>query len=381
MNIVVGVDSFKGSLSSLEAGNAIKKGIQKCINANVAVYPLSDGGEGFVESYVYKKHGIIRTISVKDAMLHDIQCSYQILQETRTAVMEMASMCGISCINKNQNDVLHATTYGLGQMIMDAMDMGCRDFIIGLGGSGTNDGGSGALMALGYEFSDAAGNTIPFGSMGLSKLQAVSDQNADKRLPFCRFRIACDVKNPLIGNTGCSVVFGPQKGADKKTTIYMDSLLKKYAEKIKEYYPNSNPMMEGSGAAGGLGFSFVSFLNAKLVSGIETVLENNDLEKAIKNSDIIITGEGCLDEQTIMGKAPAGIAKLAKKYNKPVVAFAGTLTDTAEVCNSHGIDAFFCILKSPCTKEAAMDNRYAYHNLMATAEQVFRLYHISAQKN
>lgn len=376
MNIVVGVDSFKGSLSSLEAGEAIKMGILKNYDANVSVYPLSDGGEGFVQSYMFQKKGIIRSIVVKDAMLKDIICSYQILTETKTAVMEMACMCGIAHINKHQHDVLHATTYGLGQMIVDALNMGCRDFVIGIGGSGTNDGGSGVLMALGYDFYDAIGNPIPYGVLGLSKLHSISDLNADKRLAHCKFCIACDVQNPLLGADGCSAVFGLQKGADFEMIEKMDTWLKHYADIVKINSPHSNPMVKGSGAAGGLGFSFLCFLNTKLTSGIELILEHQNMAEMIQTSDIVVTGEGCLDEQTVMGKAPSGIAKLGKRYNKPVIAFAGTVSDNAAVCNSHGIGAYFSIQKAPCTLEKAMEKNYAYESLMETAQQVFRLYGI-----
>ena len=374
MNIVVCVDSFKGSLSSMEAGNAIKEGIKKSVDANVDVYPLSDGGEGFVESYMYHKEGVYRNIIVKDAMMKDIKCKYAIIPNTHTAVMEMASMCGIQRINKLKKDVLYATTYGLGQMIIDALDEGCKNFIIGIGGSGTNDAGSGAMMALGYELYDDKNQQIPLGAYGLSKIHHIEDRHVDSRLKNCTFYIACDVKNPLTGINGCSAIFGPQKGADTEMVQQMDTWLKHYADVVSKYDAHSDSMMQGSGAAGGLGFSFVSFLNATLVSGIDVILEHQQMEKAIKQSDLVITGEGCLDVQTVMGKAPAGIARLAKKYQKPVIAFAGSLSEDADLCNLNGIDAYFCIQRHPCSLKEAMDVTNTYQNLSETSQQVFRLY-------
>lgn len=372
MKVVVSVDSFKGSLTSVEAGDAIRKGIMNCMEAEVRVFPLSDGGEGFVESYMSNQQGLKQLVEVQDAMKHSITTSYFILEDSCTAVMEMASTCGIDRIHKEEHDILYSSTFGIGQLILDALGKGCRNFVIGIGGSGTNDGGSGMLMALGYQLLDKQGESIPLGAIGLSKLDYISFDGVDKRLEDCAFHIACDVKNPLIGNHGCSEVFGPQKGATKEMIKDMDEGLAHFAQVVNKYHP-SDCHQQGSGAAGGLGFAFVSFLNAQLESGIAMIVHMQKMEEAVRQCDIVVTGEGCLDAQTIMGKAPIGIAKLAKKYEKPVIAFAGKLSSDVEVSNSHGIDAYFSIQRKPCTLEEAMDKHNAYENLKHTTQQVFRV--------
>lgn len=373
MKVVVSVDSFKGSLSSMQAGNAIKEGIEKCSNAEVVIYPLSDGGEGFVESYMSYREGVKRFVEVKDAMNRDISTSYMLQENPQMAIMEMASMCGIDRIDKAKKEVLYATTYGLGQMILDALDQGCRSFVIGIGGSGSNDGGSGMLQALGYELLDAQGKDIPLGAIGLSQLHHIQIEKADARLKECEFKIACDVKNPLVGINGCSAIFGPQKGADKDMVIEMDTWMKSYGYIVSQTIVGGDPHTQGSGAAGGLGFAFLSFLKADLISGIQLIMEKQHIRDSIENSDYVVTGEGCLDAQSVMGKAPTGIAKLAKLFHKPVIAFAGNVSSDADLCNTQGIDAFFCIQSGPCTLEDAMCTDNAYHNLSKTAEQVFRL--------
>lgn len=378
MNVVVSVDSFKGSITSLEAGNAVCEGIHACVDASVTVYPLSDGGEGFVESYrshqSYEEH----FVEVFDAMGFVVSASYSMIEESHTAVMEVASICGIDRICKQQGDILYATTFGLGQMILDACDRGCKNFIIGLGGSGTNDGGCGMLMALGYKFLDKAGMDIALGAIGLSKLDHIQADCVDERLNDAHFTIACDVTNPLTGPNGCSAVFGPQKGADKALVRNMDAWMKKYADIVKKYHP-SDDKKGGSGAAGGLGFAFQAFLHASLTPGIKIILDAQTIEQAIAHCDLVVTGEGCIDAQTMMGKAPSGIAQLAKKYNKPVIAFAGKVAKEATVCNEQGIDAYFSIQVEPCSLVDALDKTRAYENLKNTTEQVFRLINISSK--
>lgn len=379
MNVVVAIDSFKGSLTSLEAGHAVKDGIRNCMDAQVQVFPLSDGGEGFVESYMHNRKGIKRSIVVHDAMMRCMECSYVIMKDGVTAVMEMACMCGITRIDRKSDDVLYASTYGLGEMIVDAMNQGCRHFVIGIGGSGTNDGGSGVLRALGYELLDEDNNTIPEGAYGLSKLVFIHDEKADKRLPLCTFTIACDVENPLLGINGCSTIFAPQKGADVHMVHEMEQWMTSYADIASHYVCPCDPMVKGAGAAGGLGFAFLNILHAQLVSGITLISENDHLRRWIADCDIVITGEGCLDVQTVMGKAPSGVARLAKAFHKPVIAFAGKLSKDSDLCNAHGIDAFFCIQSGPCTLDEAMNTACARRNLQNTAEQAFRLLRMRLQ--
>lgn len=372
MKVVVSVDSFKGSLTSLEAGNAIRIGILNCMDVDVCVLPLSDGGEGFMEGYMSHQKGVEHRVNVKDAMGKDVEASYFIVEESQTAIIEMARMCGIDRIQKEHQDILHASTFGLGQIILHALNEGCKSFVIGIGGSGTNDGGSGMLMALGYQLLDKKGQAIQPGAIGLSTFDHMSFDMVDKRLNDSSFVIACDVKNPLVGINGCSEVFGPQKGANEAMVKDMDEWMCHYAQVINKYY-SCDYNQQGSGAAGGLGFAFLSLLGAHLQSGIDLILNSQNIEEIIQDSDIVITGEGCLDAQTVMGKAPSGIAKLAKKYNKPVIAFAGKLSSDADLCNSHGIDAFFSIQSKPSSLEEAMDKSNALENLKSVAQQVFRL--------
>jgi glycerate kinase len=229
------------------------------------------------------------------------------------------------------------------------------------------------LSALGYKFLDKSGNEIPLGAKGLEVLEQIDTASVNPLLKECTFRIACDVTNPLCGENGCSAVFGPQKGADSKMVMDMDLWLGRYAEIAKTVSDTADAEYEGAGAAGGLGFAFLSFTNAKLEKGIKIILEQINLEEKIIDADLVITGEGRLDGQTIMGKAPIGVARLAKKYGKKVIAFAGCVTDEAEICNQNGIDAFFPIVQAPTTLADAMNKENAYRNLMATAEQTFRL--------
>ena len=274
--------------------------------------------------------------------------------------------------NEKRNP-LYTTTYGVGELIKDAIERGCRRFIIGIGGSATNDGGAGMLSALGFELTDKNGKPICSGTKGLENLNSVSANNVIPELSECTFRIACDVTNPLCGKNGCSAVFAPQKGADAEIIPIMDKWLWKYANIAKALSDKADPDLAGAGAAGGLGFAFAAFTNASLEPGIQIILEETHLEKYIKNADLVITGEGRLDAQTAMGKAPAGVAQLAKKHGKRVIAFAGCVTDDATVCNEYGIDAFFPILRNIITLREAMNTETAYKNLVDTACQVFRL--------
>ena len=374
MNVVIAIDSFKGSLSSVQAGNAIKDGVKTVFpEAEVYISPIADGGEGTMEAIVGAIGGEIVCIPVHNPLAEEIIASYGIIPESKTAVIEMASAAGLPLIPAEQRNPLYTTTYGVGEMIGDAIERGCRDFIIGLGGSATNDGGVGMLQALGFEFLDNEGDSIVFGAEGLSDLAEIRVENAMPELSACKFHIACDVENPLCGEKGASAVYGPQKGADSDDVEKMDKWLNTYAKLTKEVIPESNPDFPGSGAAGGMGFAFLSYLNSELKSGIELVIGQTNLEEHIKTADVVVTGEGRLDGQSAMGKAPVGVAKIAKKYGKKVVAFAGCVTDEAAECNKHGIDAFFPILRTPCSVERAMECDYAYENLKKTTEQVFRL--------
>lgn len=374
MKIVVAIDSFKGSLSSTEAGNAVKRAALKLDkNAEVTVKALADGGEGTVDALASGDGAELIELAVTGPLLKPVSAKYCILKETNTAVIEMAAAAGITLVTAEERNPLNTTTFGVGELIKDAIKRGCRSFIVGIGGSATNDGGTGMLSALGFEFFDKSGNTIPLGAKGLETLHTIKTDKVLPELAECSFKIACDVKNPLCGENGCSAIFAPQKGATPEMIKDMDAWLKNFAEISKTVSDKADENYPGAGAAGGLGFAFNTFLSSELKSGIDIVLEETKLEADIINADLVITGEGRLDSQTIMGKAPIGVAKLAKKHGKRVIAFSGCVTKDAEVINDHGIDAFFPILRGVTTLDEALDPENAAENLTATACQVFRL--------
>lgn len=374
MKVVVAMDSFKGSLSSLEAGEAIKTGVLKVMpETEVVVRPLADGGEGTVEALTQGLGGKLEIVEVTGPLGEKVNGVYGILEESKTAIVEMSCAAGITLVPENQRNPLYTTTYGVGEMIKDAIAKGCRHFIVGIGGSATNDGGVGMLQALGYGMLDKEGKQVPFGAKGLKELVSITDVNVISKLKECSFRIACDVTNPLCGEFGCSAIFGPQKGADSTMIFQMDRWLANYAKLTKEKYEKADATYPGTGAAGGLGFAFLAYTNAVLESGIKIVLEETKLEKYIKDADLVITGEGRLDGQTIFGKAPIGVAKIAKKYDKTVLAFAGAVMEDAILCNQHGIDAFFPILRSVQSLQDVMNPSVARANMESTVEQVFRL--------
>lgn len=374
MKIVVAIDSFKGSLTSLEAGEAVKKAaLRLSSSTEVSVRPLADGGEGTVEALCSGLGGKLVSVSVTGPLGKKVNAEYCILPDGVTAVIEMAAAGGITLVPENERNPLNTTTFGVGEMIKDAIMKGCRRFIVGIGGSATNDGGMGMLSALGFEFLDAEGKMVDNCGRGLEKLSVIRTENALKELSECSFRVACDVTNPLCGENGCSAVYGPQKGATPEIVAAMDGWLARYAELAKSVSDSADPDFPGTGAAGGLGFAFKTFLGATLQSGIEIILDETHLEDYIKDSDLVVTGEGRLDSQTVMGKAPIGVARLAKKHGKRVIAFSGCVTEDAEIINEHGIDAFFPILRSVVSLEEALDKNNAAKNLEATAHQVLRL--------
>lgn len=378
MKAVIAIDSLKGSLSSMEAGYAAAEGIRRVHgqDAEIIVRPLADGGEGTVEALVSGMNGIIQNVMVTGPLGTPVNCEYGMIESSHTAVIEMSGAAGITLVPDEKRNPLYTTTYGVGEVIKDAISKGCRRFIVGIGGSATNDGGIGMLQALGYGFLDKEGKQVPFGARGLEVLEEITDTYVLPELAECEFRVACDVTNILCGEEGCSAVFGPQKGATPSMIMQMDKWLEKYAALAEKKCTKVNANQAGTGAAGGLGFAFLSFTNAVLESGIKIVLEETSLEKYMENADIVITGEGRLDGQTAMGKAPVGVACLAKKHNIPVTAFAGSVTKEAIACNQNGIDAFFPILRGVTTLEDAMKPENAKANMADTVEQVFRLLNI-----
>lgn len=374
MKAVIAIDSFKGSLETLESGRAVADGIRAVYpDADTVIRPLADGGEGTVSALVSALDGEICSVEVTGPLGDKIFAEYGVIPEKRLAVIEMSAAAGITLVPEGKRNPLYTTTRGVGELILDAIARGCRSFIVGIGGSATNDGGVGMLKALGFEFLDRNGKETADGAVGLSELSDIRSHRVCRELSECEIRVACDVKNPLCGDLGCSKIYGPQKGADDSMISDMDAWLLRYAELTKRSLPEADAGFPGVGAAGGMGFALKYYLGGELTSGIELITEITELEKYIEDADIVITGEGRLDRQSAMGKAPIGVARLAKKHGKIVVAFAGAVTDDAVVCNENGIDAFFSITRRPCSPDEAMDKNNAYENLKNTAEQTFRL--------
>lgn len=374
MKVVIAIDSLKGSLSSMEAGMAIKDGILAAKpDAEVIVKPLADGGEGTTDALIEGMNGERIDLTVTGPMHTPVDAYYGYLKDTNTAVMEMASAAGITLVPDSEKNPLLATSYGVGEMINDAIQRGCRNFIIGIGGSVTNDGGIGMLKALGVRFLDENDEDAGEGGQALAKVARIDVSGMNPLLKECHIQVACDVNNPLCGENGSTYVYGPQKGVTEDMKKTLDEAMAHFARVTSETLENDYLNTPGAGAAGGLGYAFLAYTGAALTPGIELILDAVGLEEELSSADVIVTGEGRLDFQTAMGKAPVGVARLAKKYNAKVIAFAGSVTKEATACNKEGIDAFFPILRSVCTLAEAMDPVAARNNMTATVEQVFRL--------
>ena len=374
MKVVIAIDSLKGSLSSMEAGMAIKDGILAAKpDAEVIVKPLADGGEGTTDALIEGMNGERIDLTVTGPMHTPVDAYYGYLKDTNTAVMEMASAAGITLVPDSEKNPLLATSYGVGEMINDAIQRGCRNFIIGIGGSVTNDGGIGMLKALGVRFLDVNGEDAGEGGQALAKVARIDVSGMNPLLKECHIQVACDVNNPLCGENGSTYVYGPQKGVTEDMKKTLDEAMAHFARVTSETLENDYMNTPGAGAAGGLGYAFLAYTGAALTPGIELILDAVGLEEELSGADVVVTGEGRLDFQTAMGKAPVGVARLAKKYNAKVIAFAGSVTKEATACNKEGIDAFFPILRGVCTLAEAMDPVAARNNMTATVEQVFRL--------
>lgn len=372
MQIVVAIDSFKGSLSSIAAGNAASAGVARAMPAaTVRVFPLADGGEGTVDA-IATAGGERCTVTFTGPLGAPVQAAY--CMKNGTAVIEMSAAAGITLVREAERNPMHTTTFGVGELMLDALRRGARKFIIGIGGSATNDGGLGMLTALGVKFLDASGNPVPQGAKGLAQIHTVCADGLPQALLQAEIYVACDVKNPLCGEEGCSAVYGPQKGATPAMVAEMDAAMEHYARKTKRIFPQADENAAGAGAAGGLGFAFLAYLGATLTAGAPLVIRETGLEAAVADADLVITGEGRLDGQSAMGKAPVAVAALAKKYGKPVLALGGCIGAGATAVNAAGIDAYFPILQRPCTLAEAMDLQAAAENLTATAEQAIRLF-------
>lgn len=375
MRIIVAPDSFKGSIGSIQAAVAVERGISQAAakvdqNVEVIKIPIADGGEGTVEAIITGVGGRIEKAMVLNPLGREIESFFGILPD-QTAVIEMAAASGINLIKPEERNPLLTTTYGTGQLIMKALDAGCKKFIIGIGGSATNDGGVGMAQALGIKFLDQDGLPIGFGGGELSKIRKIDLSGINSRLENAVFTIASDVKNVLCGPEGASAVYGPQKGATPEMITVLDHNLRYLADMIKQELGKEIASVPGSGAAGGLGGGLMAFLNAQIRPGIEIVMELTGFREKVKEADLIITGEGATDFQTMYGKVPYGVAQIAKEYHKPVICISGTLGNGYEKLYDAGINAFFSIVNRPMSLEEAMQR--GEELLEKTVENVFNI--------
>ena len=344
MKIVIAMDSFKGSLTSWEAGHAVQRGIEKAYRQmsldipETKVLPLADGGEGTVTALIQGMGGVYRTVKVRGPLTAQVEAIYGIIPgsgKNATAVIEMAAAAGLWLIPEKERNPLYTTTYGVGELILHALTQGCRTFLIGIGGSATNDGGIGMLTALGFEFPDSQGREAGICGKDLERIASIKTHGKHPLLDECTFRIACDVTNPLCGPQGAAYVYGPQKGASPEDITLLDNGLCHLSEVAAKKFSKppgtpDNKDIPGAGAAGGLGYAFLEFLNGRLESGSDMIMDAIGLENEVLNADLVITGEGRMDAQTLMGKAPAGVARLAKKHNKRILSFCGSVTPGSE---------------------------------------------------
>lgn len=374
MKVISALDSFKGSMSSIELSNIVEKGIKKIYpTAKVEKIPLADGGEGTVEALVSSTNGKIIEIMGTDPLGRKINTNYGILGDGKTAVIEMAKASGLDLLKEEERNPLLTTTYGTGELIADAIKKGYRKIIIGLGGSSTNDAGVGMLQALGFKFLDSYNNELGMGGKELNKIKFIDKSNVIKNLDKCKFEIACDVKNPLYGKNGAAYIYGKQKGATEKMIEELDLGLRNFAKIVSRTENKKIDNIAGAGAAGGLGGGILAFLNSELKSGVDIVIKNSHLEDKLKDADFLITGEGKIDNQSNMGKAPIGVAKLAKKYGVPVIGLAGSIGKNIEQLHEEGLTAAFSIIKEPILLKEAMKKDVTENFLQKSVEELFRL--------
>ncbi|WP_434990602.1 glycerate kinase [Xanthomonas melonis] len=379
MNVVIAPDSYKESLSALEVATQIEAGFRAVFpDWRYTKVPVADGGEGTVEALVTATGGRVLDCTVGGPLGTPVPAFFGLTGDGRTAVIEMAAASGLALVPPADRDPLHTSTAGVGALILGALDAGARRFIIGIGGSATNDGGAGMAQALGARLLDARGELIGPGGGGLAALARIEADGLDVRLQDCQFEVACDVDNPLIGPAGASAVFGPQKGATPTMVRQLDANLQHYADLLERDLGLRLHDLPGGGAAGGLGAGLVAFLGAQLRPGVEIVMQALGLEALIANADLVITGEGRLDSQSLQGKTPLGVAQLARRHARPVIAIAGCLGDGAGRLHAHGIDAMFAAVHGACTleqalAEAAGNVRIAARNAAAALQVGMRL--------
>jgi len=369
MKIVIAPDSYKESLSALDVATAIEQGFREIFpQAEYIKLPVADGGEGTVEAMVAATQGRIVEVAVTGPLGAQVEGFYGLSGDEQSAFIEMAAASGLELVLPEQRNPLITTSWGTGELIRHALDAGVKHIIIGIGGSATNDGGAGMVQALGAKLLDSEGNALGQGGGALETLARIDISELDRRLHDCRIEVACDVTNPLTGKEGAAAIFGPQKGATPEMITRLDAALAHYAQLIKRDLDLDVLDLAGGGAAGGMGAALFAFCGAELRQGIEIVTDALHLDRYVAEADLVITGEGRIDSQTVHGKVPVGVAKVAKRYNKPVIGIAGSLTADVGVVHEHGIDAVFSVIYGICTLDDALKN--AAENVRMTARNV-----------
>ncbi|MCQ4055347.1 glycerate kinase [Aeromonas sp. SG16] len=375
MKIVIAPDSFKESLSAMAVADAIEAGFKQVLpNATYVKLPMADGGEGTVQSLVDATGGRILPVEVTAPLGNKVQGFVGLLGDGQRAVIEMAAASGIHLVAPEQRNPLLTSSFGTGELILAALEMGVQHLILGIGGSATNDGGAGMIQALGGKLLKADGSAIELGGAGLAELATIDLSGLDPRLGELVIEVACDVNNPLCGPKGASAVFGPQKGATPEMVQQLDANLSRYADCIEQALGKQVKDIPGAGAAGGMGAALVGLLGAELKPGIQIVIEALKLADEVADADLVITGEGRIDSQTIHGKTPIGVARCAKLFGKPVIGISGCLTDDCGVVHEHGLDAVFAVVNRAMSLPEALET--ASTNIQLTARNVAALYQL-----
>lgn len=372
MKFLIAPDSYKESMSAITAAKAIERGIKKIIpESECVIVTMADGGEGTAESLMYSQSGEKIKCSVTNPLGEVIDSDFVWIEKSKVAIIEVAKACGIMLIPSKKKNPKITTTYGVGELIKEALKKDCKEIILTLGGTVTNDGGSGMLMALGGKLLDSSGKEIDSGGYALSRIETIDLSMAKSLLKDIKVTVLCDVKNKLLGKNGATYVFGPQKGALKEELPILEAAMEHYSKKINLAAGKNVADMDGAGAAGGLGCALFAISNAEFISGSEYVMKSLDMEEKVKICDYVITGEGAIDPQSLQGKVPIGIANLAKKYNKPVIVFVGKVSGSSEGFYDNGITAVFCILRGIKPMEEVL--KEAEKNLQLTVENFARV--------
>ena len=372
MKIVIAPDSFKESLTALEVANAIETGFKRIFpNVEYVKLPMADGGEGTVQSLVDATQGRLIETEVTAPLGNQVKSFFGLSGDGKTAIIEMAAASGLHLVPMDKRNPCQTTSFGTGELIKQALDLGVQHIILGIGGSATNDGGAGMMQVLGLRLLDKNGQSIGFGGTALSNLAEIQMADLDPRLQHVQIEVACDVNNPLCGERGASAIFGPQKGATPEMVKELDAALAHFAEIAGRDCGKQIKEQPGAGAAGGMGGGLLLLPNVQLKAGVQIVLDNLKLAEQVKEADLVITGEGRMDAQSVLGKTPIGVARAAKQFNKPVIAIVGCLREDYEVVYEHGIDAVFPIIRNLGDLPTIL--KQGEQNLISTAQNVARL--------